>query len=561
MEKGVLSTSSGPPAPYLVMEWLEGETLEAEIARRQATRSSGRSLHEVITLLTPIAEALELAHHARVAHRCLTPSDVFLVDLPDGVKAKLLDLGLAKMMSALETVAPNVATGPGFAMRYGAPEQWNKSYGAPGPATDVYALALICVEMMTGKPALAGDEPGQLMGATIDPAERPTPQTRGADVPIGVELVFRQALSILTKNRYPNAGLFWDALCDAAGSKALGPKSSKRPGAVPSVAPKPGVSKPPESVVVSSTAQAAPAPRRASPRRGLLAVALLVPAAGIAIAFAVGWPASSGPGGAASAASSAESAAPVSAPEIAPASAPASPDPEPSAAADASGDCPEGMIFIPGGSFTMGSNDYADEKPVHEVKVASFCLDATEVTAAAYAECVKKRVCRPAEAKGPACNGARADRKDHPINCVDFGRADIYCRAQKKRLPTEEQWEYAARGGSERRTFPWGEKEPLKQLCWNQWDGTSALGTCPVGTHVESDARFGVHDLAGNVWEWTDTWHCLDYTKKSCPKKVHVVRGGSWSVGLAPFVRGAFRGGPAQASGGDDVGFRCAKAP
>lgn len=554
VEKGVLPPSAGPVAPYLVMEWLDGETLEAEIARRQATRAPGRSLDEMINLLTPIAEGLELAHLERVVHKNLSPSDVFLVDLPDGVKAKLLDLGLARMMSALGTVSPIVNTGPGFAMRYGAPEQWNRSYGLTGPSTDVYALALIGVELMTGKPALVGDEPGQFLGATIDPIDRPTPQSRGISVPIGVELIFRQALAVMPKNRYPNAGLFWDALCDAAGSKALGPKSSQRPKATPSLSPEAPPSKPPTSVVSSTGAPAALPVRRKVPRRGLIAAGLLVPLAALSVGLALRSPAAPGSDGVASAALVA------SMPALSAAPPPASAAPTPSAAPTAvvMSLCPDGMVELPGGPFTMGSSDYADEKPVHSVNVAPFCLDRSEVTAAAYAACVGKGLCKASEAKSAACNAARGDRQDHPMNCVDWARADGYCRAQHKRLPTEEQWEYAARGGGERRTFPWGEKDPVDQLCWNQWNGTSPLGTCPVGSHPAGDARWGVHDLAGNVWEWTDTWHCADYARPSCPKKVHVVRGGSWSVGLAPFVRSSFRGGPAQASGGDDVGFRCA---
>ncbi len=556
-EKGVLPASAGPVAPYLVMEWLNGETLEAEIAQRQATRSPGRSLDEMINLLTPIAEGLELAHLERIVHRNLSPSDVFLVDLPDGVvKAKLLDLGLARMMTALATVAPVVTTGAGFAMRYGAPEQWNRAYGLTGPSTDVYALALIGVELMTGKPALVGDEPGQFLGATIDPVDRPTPQSRGLDVPIGVELIFRQALAVMPKNRYPNAGLFWDALCDAAGSKALGPKSSQRPKLPPGQASLPPTSKPSEALAISAAAPAAPlSPRKGLPR-ALVASGLLIPLAAISLAFAFRGQPAPAEQGAASASQA------VSAPEPSALAPPSAAIVEPSAAPSviALSLCPDEMVEIPGGSFTMGSNDYADEKPVHTVNVASFCLDRTEVTAAAYMACVGKGLCRAAEVKSPVCNAARGDRQDHPMNCVDFPRADGYCRAQRKRLPTEEQWEYAARGGSERRTFPWGEKDPAEQLCWNRWNGTSALGTCAVGSHPEGDARWGVHDLSGNVWEWTDTWHCPDYSGARCPKKLHVVRGGSWSVGLVPFVRTSFRGGPAQVRGGDDVGFRCARA-
>jgi len=122
--------------------------------------------------------------------------------------------------------------------------------------------------------------------------------------------------------------------------------------------------------------------------------------------------------------------------------------------------CPTGMALVPGGTYRMGSEaGDSDEQPVHEVEVARFCLDLTEVTVSDYAGCVSSGKCMPANTGG-SCNAGVAGRENHPINCVDWNQADAYCQAQGLRLPTEEEWEYAAKGGDEDRRYPWGAAPP-----------------------------------------------------------------------------------------------------
>ena len=101
------------------------------------------------------------------------------------------------------------------------------------------------------------------------------------------------------------------------------------------------------------------------------------------------------------------------------------------------------------------------------------------------------------------CNYGVPDRANHPMNCVDWGSSATYCRAQGKRLPTEEEWQWASRGGSEGRPYPWGSVEPGSQPCWSRL--AKRNGTCPVGSNPAGDAPGGVHDLLGNVWEWTES--------------------------------------------------------
>jgi formylglycine-generating enzyme required for sulfatase activity len=262
----------------------------------------------------------------------------------------------------------------------------------------------------------------------------------------------------------------------------------------------------------------------------------------------------------------------------------------PSAAASASAACPDAMIAIPAGKLAMGAADGDDdEKPVHPVDVPAFCLDRTEVTVAAYTACVRRGACTPAASTvdwpkiGDAerklwsafCN-AGTDRDTHPINCVDWTQADAFCRANGKRLPTEEEWEYAARG-AEARLYPWGDAPPdAKHLnaCGSEcvsagktrgetwaamYEGHDGFfGTAPVGSFPLGATPLGLVDMAGNVWEWTASVHC-DYTD---PKKCttdRVNRGGGWFNDFPPDVQGANRNEAVASYRNRDLGFRCAR--
>ncbi len=237
---------------------------------------------------------------------------------------------------------------------------------------------------------------------------------------------------------------------------------------------------------------------------------------------------------------------------------PSAPPLPPAVPAVPAGRCPAGMADIPGGTFMMGADDGEDdEKPARAVTVGPFCLDVTEVTVAAYARCP---TCR-APAEGDLCNAPGTGKDDHPQNCVSWNDAVAFCTLSGKRLPTEAQWELAARGGARQLRWPWGARPPTPQsACWNRWDPNDR-GTCAVGSSPEG--AFGLKDMAGNVLEWVADWYGPDEPVPGAPEKIgmgagRVIRGGAWTSSSSSDLRGTRRAGLWPTNRDDYLGFRCA---
>jgi formylglycine-generating enzyme required for sulfatase activity len=219
-----------------------------------------------------------------------------------------------------------------------------------------------------------------------------------------------------------------------------------------------------------------------------------------------------------------------------------------------SGPAPDGMIEIPAGIFLMGSpgsTGLPEEHPQHEVAIARFYLDRTEVTTGAYKKCVEGGKCKTTH-QTAFCNEPHTDRDDHPINCVDYHMAEAYCAAVGKRLPTEREWEYAARGGAEQRAFSWGEEPPSPaNACYMHGE------SCPVKSFAPG--AFGLYDISGNVWEWTSSWFG-PYPNEPATGTHKVYRGGSWSRRFPKWLRNGIRNRYLPDEFSASVGFRCAKS-
>ncbi len=220
LDVGAVVSPSKIWTPYLVLEWLEGTPLDRDLLQRRQNGDGGRSLGEALELLDGAVRALGVAHGMGIAHRDIKPANMFLVEVAGKRTIKVLDFGIAKVLSESDSVTrafeETGGTVQAFTARYGAPEQFSRRFGATGPWTDVFALALVFVEVVLGAPALDGTDAAQLFVAASDKLLRPTLRGRGFDPGDAVEAVLATALSVDPRERYPNAQAFWDALNSAA---------------------------------------------------------------------------------------------------------------------------------------------------------------------------------------------------------------------------------------------------------------------------------------------------------------------------------------------------------
>jgi serine/threonine-protein kinase len=227
----VLLLADGRFVPFLALEWLEGESLDALICGRREQRLPPLGLHKVVRIMRPVATALHKAHRfpgpqgeMAIIHRDLKPENLMLANIGGAESIKILDFGIAKAKRAASQAAGRV-TGrslaedetASFTPAYAAPEQWvPKSWGETGPWTDVWGLALTMVEALCGYPPIDG-EPWAMRRACLDPLFRPTPNNHGADVPTEVERVFEHALAIDPRERFHTVESFWSDLERAMG--------------------------------------------------------------------------------------------------------------------------------------------------------------------------------------------------------------------------------------------------------------------------------------------------------------------------------------------------------
>lgn len=248
---------------------------------------------------------------------------------------------------------------------------------------------------------------------------------------------------------------------------------------------------------------------------------------------------------------------------------------------------PKGMLYVPGGSFTMGTPAAAqddDSSPARQVCVSGFYLDALEVTNTQFKEFVDAtNYVTDAEKSGapnspswrhPSAESNSDEIPNHPVVCVSYNDANAYARWARKRLPTEAEWEKAARG-TDGRAFPWGNSKPTNATLnvadqsasfkWSASIDDGYKGAAPVGSFPAGKSAYGVQDMAGNAWEWCSDWWSADYYKSSPANnpigpeqgEFRIVRGGSWYHnldGARTTQRMYFR--PEAYSSA--IGFRCA---
>jgi serine/threonine-protein kinase len=567
---------------YMVLEFVPGETLHTRLAR---ITNAGRALPtaEILAIGIDVAEGIEYAHQRGLIHRDIKPANIMIN--PAG-QAVLMDFGIAKIMGSAAHTATGTVMGTA---QYISPEQVRGE--RPTTRSDIYSLGVTLFEMAAGRPPFEGDSAMSIM---LKHVNEPVPDLAKFNprLPPDLVAIVRHTLEKEPDRRMPSGAALAAALrqvqarLEAGAATVVEPPAARPAAAAPRAEPAgaggPAVPPPVFSGPVPGPAAAAPTPAAAPsapPRKLPLWLLAGVPALLLLCVAAVALAVLSQLGGGGrddratatvpSVAQATQTEAPP-ATEAAPPATQAEPSPappvEPTVAPTPGFDpAAAGMAAIPAGTFEMGTNDgAADERPPHTVTLDAFYLDQFEVTNARYAACVEAGACQPPAQTGSFTREAyfgAPDFADYPVVAVNWEQAAAFCAWDGgKRLPTEAEWEYAARGTDGRR-YPWGQAFDLALLPAAERDTVQA-GSFPAGA-----SPFGVHDLAGNALEWVADYYEPLYYAESVAEhppgpefgEERVLRGGSFGNADAGFYTATRRYHLAPEYADVDVGFRCAR--
>jgi serine/threonine-protein kinase len=551
--------------PYIAMEFLEGESL------RQALRWGGTlPVAECAEILTQVARGLNSAHKLGMIHRDLKPDNIFLTRGDEGeLIVKVVDFGISKLReSAAHTLAGTVLGTPAYMSSEQASGMPSDQLDA---RSDVYSLGIVVYEMLSGRVPFQSTTPlGYLRKHMLEDPPPFRAVAPGLPIPPQVEAVVMKALKKEREERYPTALEFARAFASAAqpasaavvsqplpSTKIVMPPATRelvaplaRLGSAPAPADIAVQTPPPVPLErIAETPSARPQVTKPSPATSrppavskpphfrvvetsnrvmyvvLGLVFLAVIAAGI-------WYFSR----------------------------PASPPPNiTSGPPDTGKSASASMIAIPGATFTMGRNNAAEpqETPPHLVSVAAFNMDKRPVTNAQYAEFVKSS--SHAAPSGWANGTYPEGQAEWPVTGLSWEDANAYCTSKGLRLPTEAEWEYAARG-TEGRLYPWG--NDFSAALTNSAE--AALGRPEaVGAHRDAASRFGVLDMSGNVCQWTaDDYRPYPGRQPTfvIPADAKVIRGGSYQSDRF-HVTTTTRNLDHASTRSATIGFRCAKSP
>ncbi len=531
---------------FFVMELLDGSSLQEYLEEHGPLPEK-----DAIPILAGLAKALDAAHAKGVVHRDLKPANVFLAKDEDGAPfPKLLDFGIAKLLDEDPQQAHRTHTG--FAVgtpSYMSPEQ--REGLSVDHRTDIYAYGVLAHELLTGK---RPPQIGKAIAEDVMVGLRAMLHERADSRPSNLKTAFESLEQAIRRvGLYAPAEEAEIATLDPTDSQGnLGATSSDRA--------------PPQTLTSETPLSEKLEPERAPSRRGALFVALAA-AALVAVGLVI--------------AQRPDEPRPkmVTPKMVTPKK--ITPKPiEPLAAP---------MKKVAAGAFFMGchkSDKSCDEDEAVDPQkiVGDFEIDVHEVTVEAFARCVKAGACKSEGLEMPfwkegegalkahpewahACNWNKPGKEKHPINCIDWAGAHAYCTWVEKRLPTEAEWEKAARGTSGQ-IYPWGNEgfDQLKSKAANIADvrfferykreyahrsyDDGNVHTAEVGAYPLGASPYGLLDMVGNVWEMTADWYTVGEHR--------VMRGGSYDA-PAPMSRASHRGKLPPIWRQDDVGFRCAR--
>jgi len=577
---------------YIVMAYMPDGSLK-DLLRKEGRLDKQRSLK----VFEQICDGMSYAHSQKIIHRDLKPGNILFDSRGN---ARISDMGFAKLIHSDSSASLSASGGMVGTPSYMAPEIWR---GKPATsATDVYSLACVLVEMLTGQPLFGGESTPEIFAKIFEPLQLPE------DLPMEWKPVLEAALDKNQEERIQTVGEFFEQIK----AVELGLKEAEK------IEPeKSDDSKVKEEKLTSENSEKEQSPESSegnhsgkvdsqetyrsksdfnehlgknegmpvsletNEKKGKLGViagiALLAIIFGVII-YQIG-----------KSNSRTEyvdvnvvvTATPTSTTDLptktATKSATNTPAPTATEAILGIGstqirdkDKME-QVYVPAGDFIMGSDDSdadSDEKPVRTVYLDAYWIDKYEVSNGQYQECVENGACtNPQYSKSYTRSSyyGNPDYDDYPVIYVDWNQAKAYCEwanGGKDGLPTEAQWEKAARGDDGRK-YPWeGNSVDSSYANYNDNIGD----TTEVGNYEKGASPYGAMDMAGNVWEWVNDWYgnynANDTKNPQGPSSgtSRVIRGGSWGYD-GRVIRTAYRNSDNPNNWDNDVGFRCFSSP
>jgi serine/threonine-protein kinase len=549
---------------FLVFEYLDGKDLSQILAERKQL-----PVDQTIAIVVQIAQALEVAHRHGLVHRDIKPSNVKITS--QGA-VKVLDFGIARPTEATTITQPGSFMGT---PDYVAPEVWEGKNA--DIRSDIYALGIVFFQMLTGISPFHADTPIAVMRRHLMEAVPSARALRG-DVPPNIERLLARMIAKRPADRYQTPRELLKAI--QSGDSVVGAPLHRDAPTITVVKPQsrnnwalPVVAAIGAGVILLSVFLAIAGTRGAA--MALASTATKTPELPTLTPRPTDIPPTSRP---------TQTLAPVSTPTpvvlivtTTPSSSPtrtatarATPTPTPAPSAGTMrvvGGAP--MLFVPAGEFTMGNNSGAsNEQPTHTVFLGGFWIDKYEVSNRLYMTCEAGRPCRTAP-PAPNWKGdyfTDSQLVNRPVINVLWDEANAYCAAVGKRLPTEAEWERAARG-TDGRLYPWGDKwnAECAQYGWSPTRGHYQT-YAEVDGYANCPSPVGALNMAGNVWEWVADWYDANYYRispRDNPKgpssgQARIIRGGS-VLDQPAELRTTFRFSVPTTFQADNVGFRCAQ--